>query len=797
MSSPERSVFRDGVAAALLFALLLEWLRPLLDMSEWSGVYRISPFAVAFALFVLIDWLRLSPWLGWPLKLIVCLCIVGYLFDSDAFPHPSWLLHYVELTMRDLVAVADRDFAAISPDNRTMLFVLGWSMMIAVMYASVVERKRALWFVAATLLYLLGLQLWPGVNTANAVIRTVWLGFLLMGLQQFSRLEGRFALRRSGFGWPAGLLVAVPLLLAAVVAAGLWLPPGMKTGVMRPFDTGALADRLASWNAGGLGGSFAGSAADPGAAGWARTGYDGDDSVLGGPVRPDDSIAFTARTEQLTYWHGETKTVYTGKGWENGDTASDSASPLPVREIAQAITIVDPSLSDRLFAGGPVARIDELVTRSGRSLLPDDALLDVFGSLVLTEPDRRDPLQYYRLAVTLPEARGPAGGSTDAGEAAGAADSDGAARTASEYTVTLPVQSAADAGTDASVAQERFRAELQLPVTLPIRVRVLAETVAMNGSDDYGRAKAIESFLKTNYAYRMDTPELPETADDFADTFLFDSKEGYCDYFSTAMVVMLRSVGIPARWVKGFAPGEVTADGSSDGGDGLIRVTVRNRDAHSWVEAYIAGSGWTTFDPTPGNAAAAASEPALAQAVFAPAEPDTEKGDIPSAISEMASAFLANARVRLAAWGADIKGLLARADAAFWSAAAVLPLIPLAWVCLRRLSFRRHAPGPYTRKYAHGKRASAHRALDKLWRALFRRLGRKTPALTVREYVDGLALAEGGKRAALLDFVKQYEAVRYGGAPLPRSAKRSMKQLWRQIKQTGGDKPKADNKRQM
>lgn len=795
MSSPERSLIRDGIAAGLLFALLLEWLRPLLDMSEWSGVYRISPFMLAFGLFVAVDWLRLSPWIGWPFKGFVSLSIVAYVFDSAAFAHPSWLLHYAELTMKDAIAIADEDFASISPDNRTMLFLLGWSMMIHVIYASVVERKQTLWFVAATLLYLLGLQLWPGVNTSTAIIRTVWFGFLLMALLQFSRLESRFALRQRTVGWPIGLLAAVPLLLAAVVAAGLWLPPEMKSGVMKPLDA-ELIGRFTSWNTDVSGNEFAGGKNA------AVTGYGGDDSVLGGPIRQDESIAFTASTEVLTYWRGEAKTFYTGMGWENGGSVDESAGLLPSRSIGQEVTVVDPTLAGRLFAGGRVERVEELVARSGRTMVPEDSVMNVYGSYLLTERNDKDPLRSYKLKVAIPVERSRWGISGDrtvstetgieANDGAGAGMAPGsqsrleAGEGAVVETAGNSTRIAAEAA-DTVTGPGKFGAELQLPSSLPVRVRLLAETVAMDQTDDFGRAGAIETYLKTNYTYRLDVPEPPKTSADFADTFLFESKAGYCDYFSTSMVVMLRSVGIPARWVKGFSPGEVTSRAGVDGVDGgLLQVTVRNLNAHSWVEAYMAGIGWMTFDPTPGNAVPPASEPVFAQAVQASVQPDKEKAAGAAGVSESIAAWLQLTRERLVSvW--ENHGWNGATGALRLPAVAAMLLLTLLLLALYRLMSRRSAyrskGDPYSHSYYNGNRASAYRALDKLWIVLFRKLGGKLPALTVREYVESLPLAEVGKREALRDFVKQYEAVRYGGAPLPRSAKRFAKELWRRIKE--------------
>jgi len=131
--------------------------------------------------------------------------------------------------------------------------------------------------------------------------------------------------------------------------------------------------------------------------------------------------------------------------------------------------------------------------------------------------------------------------------------------------------------------------DLQLPASLDPRIRELARLWASGAATDLGRARAIETRLRTGYGYTLELPPAA-TADPLAN-FLFVRRRGHCEYFASAMTVMLRTLGVPARLATGFQSGVY----SPLTGQWLIRAS----DAHAWVEAWLAGRGWTTFDPTP------------------------------------------------------------------------------------------------------------------------------------------------------------------------------------------------------
>ena len=129
---------------------------------------------------------------------------------------------------------------------------------------------------------------------------------------------------------------------------------------------------------------------------------------------------------------------------------------------------------------------------------------------------------------------------------------------------------------------------LQLPKLDP-RIPELAKSVTEQALTPVDKAIVLESYLQSKYSYTLQLTG-KQGADPLAH-FLFETRAGHCEYFASAMAVMLRSLGIPSREVNGFLPGEY----NEIGGDYIVRAS----DAHSWVEAYFPGSGWVVFDPTP------------------------------------------------------------------------------------------------------------------------------------------------------------------------------------------------------
>jgi hypothetical protein len=152
------------------------------------------------------------------------------------------------------------------------------------------------------------------------------------------------------------------------------------------------------------------------------------------------------------------------------------------------------------------------------------------------------------------------------------------------------------------------RQYLSLPALDP-RIRELARNTVRGLNNDTDRAVALARHLRANYGYTLELPA-HEVADPLA-YFLFARKKGHCEYFASAMAVMLRTLGIPSRLVTGFQSGIFNP---------LTELyVIRASDAHSWVEAWLPARGWVTFDPTPPDPSPGANALLIKLALYADA----------------------------------------------------------------------------------------------------------------------------------------------------------------------------------
>jgi transglutaminase-like putative cysteine protease len=251
------------------------------------------------------------------------------------------------------------------------------------------------------------------------------------------------------------------------------------------------------------------------------------------------------------YWRTLTYDLYSGRGWYTGDT----------EEVAYPAGASQSEAHASFYPEGVRYRQQVRVFSSSSGLLHHT------GELLSADHP-------YRVAW-----RGPG-------------DVFGALIEADTYLVDSLLPSATgrqlhQAGIDYPAELLRY---LALPPELPSRIRELALDLTITLPNPYDRALAIESYLRA-IPYTLDLPPPPPGVD-IVDHYLFDLQEGYCDYAASAMVVLARAAGLPARLVIGYASG--TWDASQ------ARFTVTAADAHAWPEIFFPGIGWVEFEPTGG-----------------------------------------------------------------------------------------------------------------------------------------------------------------------------------------------------
>ncbi|GAB4579514.1 MAG: hypothetical protein Fur0022_22520 [Anaerolineales bacterium] len=267
-------------------------------------------------------------------------------------------------------------------------------------------------------------------------------------------------------------------------------------------------------------------------------------------------------TSPRYYWRSLTYDVYTGQGWTTSKTTS-----LQYREGVGTLQVSSPSRVVRqqvrlsgeagefIFSAGEILSVDWPFTLAWRAPPQDERFSDQFaGQVARTE---------YQVDVLIP-----------------------AVTAAQLRAINAPLP---------EWVRERY---LALPEGIPSRVYDFAAGVTIAQQTPFDRAVALERALRS-FPYSLDLPE-PPADQDVVDYFLFDLRRGYCDYYATAMVVLARASGLPARLAVGYASG--TYDPIND------RYVITEADAHSWVEIYFAGVGWIPFEPTGGQPEIARAE---------------------------------------------------------------------------------------------------------------------------------------------------------------------------------------------
>ncbi|MCK1990778.1 DUF3488 and transglutaminase-like domain-containing protein [Lysinibacillus fusiformis] len=536
-----------AVAYIIVFFILREWLIPIMQLTNTGGFHL---FLVFIGLSLALSLFRVHPLLSGIVKFgYMTWCIVFIYSESPVLSGQS-ISFLIAEWKGNMAAIISGDFGLVSDAFRTVLFLVLIWMLVYLIHHWVSVRKNIFYFFAMTVFFIATLDTFSEYNGKTAIVKVVILGLMMTGVLFVKRLWLQVGTTSNTFGrWKIVIPMLVSVLLVGSIA--FFLP---KTGPTWadpvPFIQGVTGQ-------------------DGNGTGMKSVGYSQDDSQLGGPFQGDNTLIFTASSRDRHYWRIETKDTYTSKGWilsegNFGKNVYEANAP-----IMTSLQVGSPE-NERQIQLDIATSMPFLIQTYGLlSVSAQDSTLFIQDEqtekmTIEQQNDTSTSLLGYTLSYSEP------------------------VYSMEQLQLSFPAT--------LETLDSSFDRFMQLPAQLPQRVRDLALSITQDKTTVYDQIKAVEGYFRTNgFRYDKKQAAIPAENQDYVDQFLFDTKVGYCDNFSTSMVVLLRSIGIPARWVKGFAPG--TAGPMSDG---LREYRITNDNAHSWVEAYIPGTGWMEFEPTIG-----------------------------------------------------------------------------------------------------------------------------------------------------------------------------------------------------
>ena len=476
----------------------------------------------------------LLPWYGFLGISLINFITVLYVYQGS-------LLEWVSLWMEDLAGVLSGNL----PNEAIFFSAMG---LIGMLFAILVSRTYpsygfALGLIVSTLGLMAYFDTWTLYDGEQSILFAIITSLLLLFVTDLAKRPSQSLVR----------FVSIALLMTVVVTLAS----------VSPTIEGDWSDRITM--------SFQNESGDEGT-GSGRVGYGVNDEQLGGPFEQDDGIVFIARGVPARYWRIEAKEIYTGKGWieapelesefRRGQLVDDAVDTTP----DQALLRFERRQSFVPY-GGEYPQAAE--TESGTEFLIGDIEQQLPNETVPIRPSGK-------IAFNNEEQVTP--------------------RTIQlRYSVPSFTEDQLALNEEVTtLTDEETQAYLQLPSSLPDRVRELAAEITAESTTPTEQAEAIQTYFRNGeFQYDTETVAVPEEDQDYVDQFLFDTQVGYCDNFSTSAAVLLRANGIPTRWVKGFTMGD--ARGVIQGEE---EHTVRNRHAHSWVEYFVEGAGWVPLEAT-------------------------------------------------------------------------------------------------------------------------------------------------------------------------------------------------------
>ncbi|MCU5052365.1 DUF3488 and DUF4129 domain-containing transglutaminase family protein [Bacillus cereus] len=532
---------------ACVFLLLLEWLRPLIGI---TNVGRLDIFVTFIGICFALSFFQ-TRW-QIPIKIVTVLFIIHSLYYKNAFINPSWLTTFFSNMFRNSSLFFQGNLLDISPVFPTVLFFLSFWFLSSFTSFWIIHKKRGFLFLVLTIIYIATFHNLHLYNANYAIIRTVVIGFFMLSLLQVERIKEREHLQN--YAREISKLLRPLTIFIVLLATIAYFSPKFGPQWPNPMDFLKFNTSEASKEQK-----------------ISTIGYGLDDSRLGGPFKADPTIVFTARTQNKQYWRVETKDFYTGKGWE----ISENPKKVSFKNKNDVVSWYEQNTKMKTTEATITMQKSYPHLTYPAGLVSVEAASDVsysvdsFSEKIYTmNGDSSTTLHSYKVTYEIPE-------------------------------FSIENLKAVKTNEGQETNPYFMTKYTQLPKSLPQRVKDLAVNLTNDKDNRYDKVLAIENYFTDNsFTYESTNVLFPAKSQDYVDQFLFDTKSGYCNNFSTSMIVLLRSTGIPARWVKGYTEG--TLDNTLASAEGEDVYTITNDNAHSWVELYFPGYGWIPFEPTKG-----------------------------------------------------------------------------------------------------------------------------------------------------------------------------------------------------
>lgn len=625
-----KSSWYAGVSTVWLMIIAIQWLT--YTRTIWFDETNALVLGVLTAVAIVHVLLPTDSWLRLGLKAVLFVIVMYTTLERYDIFQPEGLL----------TAKAEQFSEAMFP--YIWFALIAW-LLFEFCVRAINSQIRILVFAFLNIVPLAALDSFTVVALWKAV---AWIVFATMGwlvCDHFRRFQARFpkgwkAIRRN----PFKLFINTAVVFSLVILAG----------VNMPFVQPVLTDPYTAWRQmqGTTNAAFNGNGLLQGQA--SASGYSREDGQLGGGFNFDFTPVMTVESTERSYWRGETRMTYTGSGWDadsgwgtledvvREEALEKEAAPLtPTKTVRQRITMQGDTTYPVLFGAFSINTVESLDIENGEARMqwkPEQ------GELHWQERAGRGTTIYPKT-----------------------------------YTITsevpvIPVDSLKEATFTELYPDGVDPRYVQVPRGFPQRVTDLAADIAENGQTPYEKVYLMQQYLQQNFDYTNNPSLSRRESDDFVESFLFEIKEGYCDYFSTAMVMMARSQGIPARWVKGYSPGNPSVgDIPQQFSENSSQYEVTNANAHSWAEVYFGDYGWVPVEATKGfnmpllqESVAPADQDVTEEQQPQPEEQEEEVEQTPEASpsegddSNIVPIIVAAAAVVVAAWGSYLLWLRRR-----------------------------------------------------------------------------------------------------------------------------------------